>query len=74
MHDTAHFQNRFKLTYGRRAKRLHHDPACVAVMAQENETILELGVYSQIELRFVHLEPPGLTRPGRFDSLLNSFR
>jgi hypothetical protein len=42
-------------------------------MAQENETILELGVYSQIELRFVHLDPPELMRPRRFDSLLNFF-
>ncbi len=44
MRDTVHFQNRFKLTFGRRSKRLHHDSACVAAMAQENETILELGI------------------------------
>jgi hypothetical protein len=31
-------------------------------MAQGNETILELGIEGQIELRFVHLDPPGLNR------------
>jgi hypothetical protein len=66
LHDTARLQRRFKLTYGRRSERLHQYPACVAAMAQENETILELGIESQIELRFVHLDPPGLIAPGRF--------
>jgi len=44
LHDTIRFQNRFKLTYGRRATRLHHYPAYVAALAQENATILELGI------------------------------
>lgn len=57
-------QHRFKLTYGRRNLRLHQYPACVAAMAQENETILELGIDSQIELRFVHLDPARSKGPG----------
>jgi hypothetical protein len=44
LRDTARFQSRIKLTFGRRPKRLHHDSACVAAKAQENETILELGI------------------------------
>ena len=39
-------------------------------MAQENETILELGVESQIKFRFVHLDPPGLIGPGRLRNLV----
>jgi hypothetical protein len=62
LQDPARFQRRFKLTYGCRNERLHQHPACVAAMAQENETILELGIESQIKLRFVHLDPPGLNR------------
>ena len=62
MQDATRFRRRFKLTYGRRNERLHQYPACVAAMAQENETILELGIESQIELRFVHLDSLGLTR------------
>ena len=42
--ELASFQDRFKLTYGRRWERLHHYPACVTALAQENETILELGL------------------------------
>jgi hypothetical protein len=49
-------------THIRSPQRLHQYPAYVAVMAQENETILELGIEGQIELRFVHLDPPGLNR------------
>ena len=41
---TGLFQSRFKLTYGRRSKRPHPYPACAAAVAQENETLLELGV------------------------------
>jgi hypothetical protein len=65
LRDTARFRRRFKLTYGRRSWRLHQYPACVAAMAQEDETILELGIESQIELRFVHLDPARTERPGR---------
>ena len=32
------------LTYGRRSKRPHPYPACAAALAQENETLLELGI------------------------------
>jgi hypothetical protein len=67
------FQHRFKLTYGRRNLRLHQYPACVAAMAQENETILELGIDCQIELRFVHLDPARIKRsPGRLQDQLCS--
>jgi hypothetical protein len=31
-------------------------------MAQKDETILELGIDSQIELRFVHLDPARVKR------------
>ena len=66
-------QHRFKLTYGRRNRRLHQYPACVAVMAQENETILELGIDCQIELRFVHPDPARIKRyPGRLQDQLCS--
>ena len=59
MHDTARFQRRFKLTYGRRTERLHQYPACVAAMAQENETILELG---NLKPNRTPVRPPGSTR------------
>ena len=59
MHDTARFQRRFKLTYGRRTERLHQYPACVAAMAQENETILELG---NLKPNQTSVRPPGSTR------------
>ena len=65
MRDPVRFQSRFKLTFGRRPKRPHPYPACAAAMAQENETQLEPGVLSQIELRFVHPDLPGLIRSGR---------
>jgi hypothetical protein len=57
-----------KLTYGRRIERLHHYPACVAAKAQEDETILGDGILSHIMRRFVHLDPPGLNGPGRFQN------
>ena len=59
MHDTARLQRRFKLTYGRRTERLHQYPACVAAMAQENETILELG---NLKPNQTSVRPPGSAR------------
>jgi len=44
LRDPVCFQSRFKLTYGRRSKRPHPDPACAAAVAQGNETLLELGI------------------------------
>ena|SRR5271167_3469287 len=49
------------LTSGRRSQRLHQYPACGG-RAQEDETILELGVSGHAKVRFVHLDPPGLIR------------
>jgi len=53
--------HQIKLTFGRRSRRLHQDPACGG-WAQENETILESGFLSHASLRFVHPDPPELIR------------
>jgi hypothetical protein len=65
-----------KLTSGRRAKRLHQNPACGSG-AQEDETILENGFLGHPALRLVDLDPPGLITPWRIslrsESLIEGF-
>ena len=53
------FRSRFKLTYGRRSKRLHPYPACAAAVAQENETLLELGIEAKSNFGSFTWDPPG---------------
>ena len=60
------------LTSGRRSQRLHQYPACGGG-AQEDETILELGVSSHAKVRFVHLDPPGLIGSWEITELVRGF-
>jgi len=56
--DLGSFPRQINLTFGRRARRLHQDPACGGG-AQEDETILDGGFLGHGFFRFV---PPGSAR------------
>jgi hypothetical protein len=59
LHDTALVPSTINLTSGRRSQQRTNIPLA-AVGAQEDETILELGISGHAKVRFVHLDPPGL--------------
>lgn len=59
LQDLIRLRHQFKLTFGRRAQRLHQYPACGG-RGSGDGTILILGFSSQPWNRFVHLDPPGL--------------
>lgn len=74
MRDPVRSQSRFKLTYGRRSKRPHPYPACAAAMAQENETLLELGIEAKSNFGSFTWIHPDLSGPGILEKPLRVFR
>jgi len=73
LHDPVRFQSRFKLTYGRRSKRPHPYPACAAAKAQENETLLELGIEAKSNFGSFTWIHPDLRGPGILEKRLRVF-
>ena len=61
MHDAARFRAR-STSHSVAARNGCTNIPLAAVGAQEDETILEDGLFGHVRVRFVHLDPPGLIK------------